>query len=124
MDIEFRASGPLTDGTAARRAQSAGHDAAEAVAQEAKKRVKARLKTVLEHPSGFYESHIQISNQSDTLVVSDGNVVYGPWLEGTGSRNARSRFKGYATFRRVLGAIQRDVGSIAGPVVERKLRGL
>lgn len=28
-----------------------------------------------------------------------GNIVYGAWLEGTGSRNARTRFGGYHTFR-------------------------
>ena len=33
--------------------------------------------------------------------IDDGNVVYGPWLEGNGSRNATTRFKGYASFRRV-----------------------
>ena len=31
--------------------------------------------------------------------IHDSKVVYGPWLEGIGSRNAKSRFKGYAMFR-------------------------
>jgi hypothetical protein len=31
--------------------------------------------------------------------IHDSGVVYGPWLEGVGTRNATSRFKGYAMFR-------------------------
>jgi hypothetical protein len=33
-------------------------------------------------------------------VVDDSNVIYGPWLEGVGSRNEKTRFKGYFTFRK------------------------
>lgn len=33
--------------------------------------------------------------------VDDGGVIYGPWLEGVGSRNfPRTRFRGYSMFRR------------------------
>ena len=34
-------------------------------------------------------------------VLTDGGVIYGPWLEGTSSRNMTTRFKGYASFRKV-----------------------
>lgn len=33
-------------------------------------------------------------------VLSDSGVVYGPWLEGTGSRNQTTRFKGYSLWRK------------------------
>ena len=33
-------------------------------------------------------------------IITDGNVIYGPWLEGISSRNQSTRFKGYATFRK------------------------
>jgi hypothetical protein len=41
------------------------------------------------------------------VVISDRGVVYGPWLEGTGSRNQTTRFKGYASFRRVRDWLER-----------------
>ena len=44
--------------------------------------------------------------------IDDGNVVYGPWLEGTGSRNATPRFKGYASFRRTAQFMQKQVPAI------------
>ena len=33
-------------------------------------------------------------------IITDGNVIYGPWLEGISSRNQSTRFKGYASFRK------------------------
>jgi len=32
--------------------------------------------------------------------IHDSGVVYGPWLEGTSSRNLSTRFPGYSSFRR------------------------
>ncbi|MGV9803926.1 hypothetical protein ACWDTP_38425, partial [Mycobacterium sp. NPDC003449] len=52
--------------------------------------------------------------------VNDGGVVYGPWLEGTGSRNAPvTRFRGYATFRRVKAMIDRRAPGIAQRLLRR-----
>ncbi len=40
-------------------------------------------------------------------VITDGGVVYGPWLEGVSSRNQRTRFKGYASFRKTAQWLRR-----------------
>lgn len=50
--------------------------------------------------------HALVSNMNMTIL--DNNAVYGPWLEGTGSRNETSQFKGYATFRKVGDWIESD----------------
>jgi hypothetical protein len=54
------------------------------------------------HP-GLYESSIHTERSVvDHLIITDTPVVYGPWLEGVGSRNYPvTRFAGYHTFRRV-----------------------
>ena len=40
--------------------------------------------------------------------VHDSGIIYGPWLEGVGSRNYPvTRFKGYSTFRKVAQEIGR-----------------
>ena len=39
--------------------------------------------------------------------IDDTGVVYGPWLEGVSSRNARSRFKGYRMFRNAYQRLER-----------------
>ena len=76
--------------------------------------VKANLHGVLRHPTGHYESQVQC-HQVDSLneQVDDGGIIYGPWLEGTGSRNRTTRFKGYATFRRTGQQLDSEVGRIA-----------
>jgi len=51
--------------------------------------------------TGFYRRNISTRFSNLSGLISDGGVVYGPWLEGISSRNDTTRFKGYATFRRV-----------------------
>jgi len=43
--------------------------------------------------------------------IHDSGVVYGPWLEGTSSRNQTTRFKGYASFRRVKQWLEKGIAS-------------
>lgn len=48
---------------------------------------------------GLYESVIHKVDAEDSVLIHDTPCVYGPWLEGVGSRNPVTRFKGYHTFR-------------------------
>ena len=41
-----------------------------------------------------------------------GGAVYGPWLEGVGSRNATTRFKGYWAFRKATSALDHAIEEI------------
>ncbi len=50
--------------------------------------------------TGNYRRHLHQWQRELHAFIGDGGVVYGPWLEGTSSRNQSSRFKGYASFRR------------------------
>ena len=51
-------------------------------------------------------------------VIHDNKVIYGPWLEGTSSRNASTRFKGYSMFRRARQQLDREKNDI----VSRQMR--
>jgi len=46
------------------------------------------LSHTLRHPTGAYQSRLNIEKRGDALVLNDLRSVYGPWLEGTGSRNS------------------------------------
>lgn len=62
--------------------------------------------------SGNYRRNISTKFGNLSALIMDGNLVYGPWLEGIGSRNETTRFKGYASFRRVgdwLNGKSRDI---------------
>ena len=53
--------------------------------------------------------------------VNDSGVVYGPWLEGVGSRNATTRFKGYAMFRRAHQRVERATTPTVTKALQRHL---
>lgn len=56
--------------------------------------------------------------------IDDGNVVYGPWLEGTGSRNQTTRFKGYHSFRTVYQSMEKHKGKVIKAHVQRAVQEL
>lgn len=102
MDVEVNSSGPLFNGTASPMVQRWTRDAGEEIAQWAEDEVHRVLGQVLRHPTGYYESRVRVERSSpDRFTITDGSVVYGPWLEGVSDRNRTTRFKGYSTFRRV-----------------------
>lgn len=68
-------------------------------------------------PTGWYRSHITPKLIGSIWAIQDSGVVYGPWLAGTGSRNASSRFKGYAHWRRAIVYVNK----IARPTTEKVL---
>lgn len=86
--------------------------------------VLMRLGQVLKEPTGYYESRIKKERQQDNWMVTDSGVVYGPWLEGTGSRNQISRFKGYRTFQMTKRELDQKKVSIAASIVDRFVRDM
>lgn len=75
---------------------------------------------VVVDPSGAYRNAIVAEPRGDHAVVTDSGVVYGPWLEGVASRNERSRFKGYSTFRRTAAAAEGQA-DVRTELLQRKL---
>ena len=123
MGRRVTASGPIVDGRAVKQSTRARvaiqNDVAEAVENEIHDLLTASLK----NPTGYYESRIVTNRAKTSNQVTDSGVVYGPWLEGTSSRNQTSRFKGYATFRRATQRVEGRAGQIAAitirPFVQR-----
>lgn len=84
--------------------------------------VRNNLGTVLKHPTGHLQSVIHTVSFGDDDVVTDGDIIYGDWIEGTGERNKTTRFKGYATFRKVTQQLDAKAEAIAARVLPRFLR--
>ena len=60
--------------------------------------------------TGNYARNIQSKVQNLNGIVTDGgNVLYGPWLEGVGTRNRATRFKGYFSFRKAKQLVDKQV---------------
>lgn len=123
MSTETTRKGPLFDGTAARAATAYAEEISREVAQAGVNEIRSRLGQVLENPTGTYSGAIVTDTQQTDTVITDGGVVYGPWLEGVSTRNARSRFKGYATFRKtrlwLAGRAESIAQSKIGPYLSR-----
>lgn len=96
-----RTSGPLFSGDHGRRQAMAFVSwIADDVSSFAIERVQANLDMRIKNPTPYYETQITITDLSYTdRSVNDRGVIYGSWLEGTGSRNQTTRFKGYWSFR-------------------------
>lgn len=122
VDINVTYKGAIFDGSAPKQVEIILERSTEEVAQETYDAVRARLASVLRHPTGYYQSKVQIDRGSSANPkVNDGGVVYGPWLEGVGSRNKTSRFKGYRTFRTVAQEMNAKAEAIAQKVVDREI---
>lgn len=114
--------GPLFNGRAAVAVRAFCSAAEEDIAEEGLRLVRSELSDVLQHPTGRYQSRLHVEQRSGDSIVTDGGVVYGPWLEGTGSRNRTTRFKGYMTFRRMRQRLQGRAAPIAERTLPRFLR--
>lgn len=94
------------------------------VAREGEDMIHRALHEVLRHPTGYYESRVTVHASAGGVEIDGDNVIYGPWLEGVGSRNATTRFKGYFTFRRVAQELDRKAQRIADRIANREARRL
>lgn len=86
--------------------------------------IQQLLDAVLKHPTGYYRSKIKAHRIATGVQITDSNVIYGNWLEGTSSRNRETRFKGYHTFRRAQQILPQRAMFIARRHVSRAVREL
>jgi hypothetical protein len=124
LNVEVTVTGPLVDGRLERGIAQGLEDGLDEVAQTGVDLVRFRLHGVLQHPTGHYESRVQVERAGSDRAVTDGGIVYGPWLEGVSERNRTTRFKGYATFRRTVGELDRQAGPIVEHAIERRIGSL
>lgn len=119
VDVDVTYHGPLFDGRTAAAIHAGASDAVWEIAKTGRGMLGVEFIRTFKHPTGYYESQTQADRVSDELsVIHDNDVVYGPWLEGTGSRNYPvTRFKGYHNWRRVTQMLEK----VAGPIAEKAI---
>ena len=82
------------------------------------------LDASLRNPTPYYETQLTLEPTAGGWVAHDRGIVYGPWLEGVGSRNQTTRFKGYAAARRARQAIEKRIPQITAGALARAVRRL
>jgi hypothetical protein len=118
-------SGPLFDGRADLVVQVATEDIANEVSIEGMGLIRSDLWRVIRtHPTGQYIRHVQTIKVGSGRDINLGGLIYGPWIEGTSSRNATTRFKGYSTFRRMRQEIDAKAEEIGNRTMARHMGGL
>lgn len=121
--IEFKAYGPIADD----RIQSminAGLTAGEAkAAKRGLQMLRGEFHSNFKNPTGHYESVVGIDTAPGGYKLTDHGEIYGWWLEGVGSRNATSRFKGYSIFRRVGQALGPEAVNIIEDEIAIRIGG-
>lgn len=129
--IDVDTSGPIFNGTAQHHVSEFLREVVWEIAKEGRGDLGVRFIKVFKKPTGYYESHVEAvrptPGPSPVARIHDNGVIYGHWLEGTGSRNYPvTRFKGYASFRTVTQELQRKVAGIAArhlPVFIARMNG-
>lgn len=122
-EVEFR--GPLLDGaTADVVVRDILRQAQQAIGDRGVELVKAVVESSAKQRTGYYESRIATERAIPDLLVRDGGVRYGPWLEGVSERNRSTGFKGFHQFQRATTALRQEAGAITQRVVTENLHRL
>lgn len=116
--------GPLFNGQGPSIVVRSARDMEKRVAEAGADMVRTELMHVLRRETPYYRTQITTKEMYGRHVITDGGVVYGPWLEGTSERNKTTRFKGYATFRRMAQKLDRDAPGLVRDRVFRMVREL
>lgn len=119
-------NGPLFDTRARRVFDDLREELEEEAAEYVLDHIQQTFHTHFKHPTGYYESNVRIRpSMGGGHQVWDGGMagpVYGPWLEGVGSRNATTRFKGYRAFRKAAGALERHIEDLGDRIFRLRYR--
>lgn len=120
LNVSIKKAGPFLSGQFERTMPGVIDEIDKAGAEYALHALNERFDDELMHPTGRYQSHLQIEKTELGAQVNDGTFgkIYGAWLEGVASRNRRSRFKGYATFRKVSQQVRIHAIEIANKAIE------
>lgn len=143
MGADATESGPLFDGRAEAALRRGIEAAQQAVADQGKRLTMAVFAGQIRRNRGRFLASITTTGQSRTYTTRGGRqtysmpvvvdssaetlvttdlATYGPWLEGTGSRNETTRFKGYHGFRKAGEELDRLAGRTASSAIAPHIR--
>lgn len=125
-NIHVRLEGPTVKGHAKPIVDAMLAGATREVADYAKFQIMITEESTFKNPTGYYTSKTTLMPLSPyAYSVNDGGVIYGPWLEGVGSRNRpRPGFPGYHIYRKTKNSIAQKAKAIVDAWVSRTVKEL
>lgn len=105
-------------------------DAKKLVAKTGEDEIKQRIGRQAKHPTGKPGGHFAAGivtkdfAKGRTLTAEYPQILRGPWLEGTSTRNASTRFKGYRMFRLTARRLRKNVSQLVRDLFQRAMDDL
>lgn len=99
-------------------------DITKEVADDGLSEVQTLMDAAFKNPTPYYETMVIADRVGHDMVIHDRGIVYGPWLEGVGSRNKTTRFKGYSHWRRTFQYLKKQVDGITERIVGDWVRSM
>ncbi len=119
MSYDVIVSGPMFNGVAQEHVDVMLDEILQEVGDYALYQWRMNLEDSWREATGAYLAQTNLAHRENSLVTNDHGSLYGPWLEGTGSRNPETRFKGYAAARRATQTVQRKTKQLGQPYVDK-----
>lgn len=129
IDFDARISAPrdpVFDQRGPQYTTRAADDGSKEVAQYAQRQIIAYLDKRYQHPTGHYNSTLNVVREGPGWKVDGEGTVYGRWLEGTDRRqlSGQVRWKGYRAFQTISQRIRTRAAALAWPAVRPWFRRL
>jgi len=103
IEIRPEVTGPISDGRADRALQDWAEATAKALGDEGVKLLAEFPMNKTGRARGGFQANLKVLQDGPEARIPAPmvkGVTWGPWLEGTSSRNSSTRFKGYHLFRK------------------------
>lgn len=114
-------SGPLFDGRTQQELQKVTREMEKQVAASFTQQWMGNMNSSFRTQTPYYMTQVTNQEMPGQHVIHDRGIIYGPWLEGVGSRNKSTRFKGYWSLKRAYETTMGRVQSLCEDIMRRHL---
>lgn len=122
IELKVSKKGALFDGRAEAAVTRFTHDATKTLVSVATQMVKIRFGARIRVNTGYFLGRITGEVTGAIGRVYTKFLLYGYWLEGVGSQNQTTRFKGYWGYRETFIEVDAKSTQILKPLIEKLAR--
>lgn len=122
INVTIKKSGPLFDGRAEAAVVRFTRDSTSVLTRVGTQMVKLKYGARIRENTGHFLGRITGDVTGSIGRIYTKFILYGYWLEGVGSQNATSRFKGYWAYRETFIELDARSTEILQPLIEKMIR--
>lgn len=122
IELEVKETGPIFDGRADAAVARFTRDATKTITQVGTQMVKLKFASRIRVNTGRFLGRITGEVSGTIGRIYTKFILYGYWLEGVGSQNATTRFKGYWGYRETGLELDSRSAEILKPLIDKMIR--